>query len=56
MQCNKKGVLFENFYLSFSNFMPGGRARGNPAQIFFENDQKFPSTLLKNICLFDIPI
>ena len=34
--------------------MPGGRARGNPAQIFSENSQKFPSTDLKNILYFDI--
>ena len=36
--------------------MPGGRARGNPVQIFFENLQKFPSTDLKNILYFDIPM
>ena len=36
--------------------MPGGRARGNPAQIFSENSLKFPSTDLKNILYFDIPM
>ena len=34
--------------------MPGGRARGNPAQNFSENSQKFLSTDLKNILYFDI--
>ena len=36
--------------------MPGGRARGNPVQIFSENLQNFPSTDLKNILYFDIPM
>ena len=34
--------------------MPGGRAWGNPAQIFSENCQKFPSTDFKNSLFFDM--
>ena len=36
--------------------MPGGRARGNPVQIFSEKPQKFPSTDLKNIQYFHVTI
>ena len=36
--------------------MPGGRARGNPVQIFFENSQNFLSIDWKSILFFDIAI
>ena len=56
MQKVSEGFHFQNF-ISFSlMLMPGGRARGNPAQIFFKNVSKFLSIDLKNSLLFDIPI
>ena len=34
------GVPFQNFLQFYFILMPGGRARGNPGQIFFEIYQK----------------
>ena len=53
---NWEGILFYEFLHCFYIFMPGGRARGNPVQIFFENYQNFPSIDWKPISLFDIAI
>ena len=51
-----KEVPYQNFIHSFLSVMPGGRARGNPAQIFSEISQKFLPTDLKNLMFFVIPI
>ena len=48
--------MFLQFLSFYFILMPGGRARGNPVQIFSENLQNFPSTDLKNILYFDIPM
>ena len=52
----EKGSFFCQFFLCFYIFMPGGRARGNPVQIFFEYYQNFPSIDWKTNSLFDIAI
>ena len=49
-----KEVPYQNFIHSFLSVMPGGRARGNPAQIFSEISQKFLPTDLKNFMVFVI--
>ena len=49
-------ILFSNFFYQILMLMPGGRARGNLAQIFSEIVQNFPSTDLKNVLFFDITI
>ena len=49
MQYYLNVTSIKNFNFLFFILMPGGRARGNPVQIFSEIYQKFPPTDLKNI-------